>query len=210
MVPRHRKEASMNGLHPAHATPQVLPLDDTLHVVTMVSNPVRWRSRYENYWRFHDHVSHSGAILWTVEVAFGDRPFEVTEPDDPHHLQLRTRDELWHKENALNLLIERLPSSAKYIAWVDADVKFARADWVQETLQQLQHFDFVQMFSHAQDLTADYAPGSVMTGFVYNWLHDRSSFDKIASYGAYATYGTYGRAANWHPGYAWPARRSAL
>jgi len=40
-------------------------------------------------------------VLYTVEISYGDRPFEVTTPDNPRDLQLRTEHELWHKENAL-------------------------------------------------------------------------------------------------------------
>lgn len=190
--------------HRAHCRPGISFFPETLHVVTMISNPVRWRSRYENYWRFEEHVRHSGATLWTVEVAFGDRPFEVTEPGNPYHLQLRTRTEIWHKENALNLMIERLPAEALYIAWIDADVKFARNDWVQETVHQLQHYDFVQMFSFCQDLSRESEPGQTMSSFMYNWTHDPDSFG-CRPQGYY-----YGRGPHWHPGYAWAARRSAL
>lgn len=190
--------------HPAHARPGIQPFPDRLHVVTMVSNPVRWRSRYENYWRFHEHVQHSGATLHTCEVAFGGRPFEVTEPGNPMHLQLRTHTELWHKENALNLIINRLPPEVKYIAWIDADVKFARNDWAQETLQLLQHYQFLQMFSHAQDLSHHHEPGNIMSSFMYNWTHSPEAFGHRPK----GTY--YGRGPHWHPGYAWAARRGAL
>ena len=102
----------------------------------------------------------SSAILHTVEVAFGGRHFEVTEPGNPNHLQLRIHmQELWLKECALNLLIAdviRRHPDAKYFAWVDADVLFSRADWAQETLHQLQHYHIVQMWSMCQDLSIDH------------------------------------------------------
>src|ERR1019366_4811945 len=72
---------------------------------------------------------------YTVECAFGERPFEVTEAANPFHLQLRTQCEMWHKENLLNLMIARLPT-----------------DWQTETVQQLQHYDIVQLFAEAHDL----------------------------------------------------------
>jgi hypothetical protein len=53
-------------------------------------------------------VRSGGSDLYTAEVAFGERHFEVTEAGNPRHLQLRTTSEIWHKENALNLLIQRL------------------------------------------------------------------------------------------------------
>jgi hypothetical protein len=74
---------------------------------------------------FQRHVETSGATLYTFEVAFGGREFEITEPNNPRHLQLRASSELWRKENALNLMAQRLPAEAQYLAWIDADVQFA-------------------------------------------------------------------------------------
>ncbi len=97
-----------------------------LHVVTAISNPVRYRSRYRLYRQFAQHVADAGAELTTVEVAFGSRPFEVTDAGHSRHIQLRSREELWFKENALNIGISRLPADAEYTAVVDADFTFAR------------------------------------------------------------------------------------
>lgn len=137
--------------HPAVVRPIS---NDSLHVVTMISNPVRYASRYRLYKEFEARVLAAGATLWTVEVAFGERPHEVTSAANPQHLQLRTSSELWHKENALNLMIARLPSDWRYLAWVDADVQFTRPDWAMETVQQLQHYAIVQMFSECVDLAS--------------------------------------------------------
>ena len=95
-----------------------------LHVIAVISNPVRYASRERLYRDFARHVEQAGATLWTVEAAYGDRPHLITEPTNPRHLQLRTKHELWHKENLVNLGIARLPADWKYVAWVDADVMF--------------------------------------------------------------------------------------
>ncbi|MGC2648232.1 MAG: hypothetical protein WA261_18255, partial [Candidatus Sulfotelmatobacter sp.] len=161
--------------HPSQARPGIHVFPDKLHVVTMLENPLRWRSRYWNYWMFERECAAAGAILYTAEVAFGGRQFEVTKAENPRHLQLRTNHEIWHKENALNLLIQRLPAEAKYVAWIDADVKFSRPDWAQETLQLLQHYDVLQMFSHAQDVGPNYEPLTTTPGFLYKWMTDQPS-----------------------------------
>ena len=144
--------------HPSHAGQGIHAFPDRLHVLTVVSNPLRWRSRYENYWKFEAHVASSPAVLYTAEIVQGDRMFEVTTPDNPRNLQLRTWDELWHKENALNLLLARVPLGAQYIAMVDADLIFTRPDWAQETLHLLQHYQIIQMFSHLIDINQDGQP----------------------------------------------------
>ena len=47
--------------------------------------------------------------LHVAELAYGERPFEVTG-DDPGDVQLRTVPELWHKENILNVAVQRFPA----------------------------------------------------------------------------------------------------
>ena len=198
--------------HPSQARPGIHVFPDRLYVVTMLENPLRWRSRYWNYWMFERECEAAGAILYTVEVALGERHFEVTQSGNPRHLQLRTTSEIWHKENALNLLIQRLPAEAKYIAWIDADVKFNRPDWAQETMQLLQQYDVLQMFSHAQDVGPNYEPLSTTPGFLYKWVTDRPSPHEPAFMEQKAAYGYYsvGSGQFWHPGFAWAAKRSAL
>ena len=150
---------------------------------------------------------------------------------------MRTRHELWHKENALNLGIAhaiKLDPTTEYIGFVDADVRWAREDWAEETVQQLQHFDVVQMFSQAMDLTPTFEPydsekGVIQTGFASAYrrmiaeglehtlfpcfgqrLGGRMTFSAQGGYGGYG--GAFGMAGDryWHPGFAWAARRSAL
>lgn len=143
-------------------------------------------------------MQQSGVELYTTEMAFGDRDFAITEAGNYRHIQVRSEYELWHKENMLNLALQRLPSDWEYVAWIDADVLFQRPDWVQETIEQLQHYYFVQLFSHATDLSPSFEPMKTHTGFVYDWYQFP---DKMRD-GTYAT--------SSHPGYAWAARREAL
>jgi hypothetical protein len=198
--------------HPSQAQPGVHAFPDRLYVVTMLENPLRWRSRYWNYWMFERECEAAGAILYTAEVALGERAFEVTEAGNPRHLQLRTESEIWHKENALNLLIQRLPSDAKYVAWIDADIRFNRPDWAQETLQQLQHYDVLQMFSHAQDVGPNYEPLATTPGFLFKWVTDRPSPHESDFMQSKKAYGYYSVKSGqfWHPGFAWAAKKSAL
>jgi hypothetical protein len=164
---------------------------ESLYAITTVSNPNRYKTRYQLYKEFARSVSVSGVRLLTVEVAFRERPFAVTKPGNPWHVQLRTCHELWHKENMINIALGRLPESWQYVAWIDADVAFARRDWPTETVHQLQHHPFVQLFSMAMDLQHCYEPFQKHRGFA--WSHRKGL--PIASC---------------HPGFAWAARRDAI
>lgn len=96
---------------------------------------------------------------------------------------------------------------ARYIAFVDADVTFSRADWADETRHALQHYAVVQMWGEAYDLDAD--------GHI---LQSHDSFVRCYSKGLplktdgcnYYYPGVNGKRIYWHPGYAWAYRREAL
>lgn len=182
----------------------IRPVDAPLDVVAIISNPRRFESRYHLHRRFADYIKASGARLTVVELAYGERPFEVTEPLCERHIRVRNAHELWHKENLINIGISRLPEDWKYVAWVDADVAFARPDWAQETIHKLQHHKVVQMFSHAHDLGPDHVPFKSVAGFMYCYMNNiQQPFPGNAYRDGRG--GTY-----WHPGYAWAARRDAI
>lgn len=183
-------------------------ISDPLYVCCVIFNPTRFRSRWTRYADFVRMCEAQGdnVILYTVEIAFGDRDFVVTDPDNPRHLQLRTKSEVWLKENGLNLLMGRLPITAKYIAWIDADIAFVRSDWANETLHQLQHYDFVQMWSDAHDLGPDNQIIQHHRSFAYCYTHGIGGPPGTNGYYCEETK----KGPHWHPGFAWAARRSAL
>lgn len=170
-----------------------------LFVITAIANPVRYASRYALYQTFEKYVKQSGANLYTGEVAFGERPHVVTDASDPTDLQLRSSHEIWMKERVQNLVVPRLPPEAEYIAFVDADVRYERDDWAVETIQQLQHYDVVQMFSHVVDLGPETEIVQTHYGFAYSYLKGKTCLETAKNYGKF-----------WHPGYAWAMRRSTF
>jgi hypothetical protein len=192
--------------HPAQARRDIHVFPDKLYVITVLENPLRWSSRYKNYFDFAKHVADAGAVLLTVELAQGDRMFEVTSDCNPYHVQLRTRDEMFHKENLCNIGAWRLPLGIKYLSFVDADFIFTRPDWAQETLHQLQHFDVVQMFSSYSDLSSCHSMGKAHPSFMYNYWNWSDASEGGDPMGPYYGVGKYGGA----PGGAWAYRTGAF
>jgi hypothetical protein len=137
--------------------PDHLHHEGPLPVVTTLFNAARWRTRWKHYEDFARRVDQAGGLLYTVEVAFGDRAF-VLEPGE-RIIQFRTDTELWLKENAINVGVQFVtadnPQWTK-VAWVDADMRFARDDWADETKHRLEHYDIVQMWSQYVDVDANY------------------------------------------------------
>ena len=195
--------------HIANARHVIKRLDSKLHVIAVVFNPLRFQSRYNLFKEFQQHALAAGADLWVVELAFGDRPFEVTTSSNPQHIQFRTFDELWHKERMINEAVGRLPQNWEYCAWVDADVTFVNPDWVHETMQQLQHYMVVQMFTHAIDLGPNMEPVDTFESFAHSYVTGRQTLTKLNGVSRPKRRGDYYSAKHWHPGYCWAYRREA-
>lgn len=128
--------------------------DNTLHVVGVVSNPVRYHSRYRLFRDWVERMRSTPNVqLHLVELAYGDRHFECTTSND---LQLRTNHELWYKEAMINQGVKSLlPRDWKYVCWCDTDITFHNEHWAQETLHQLQAYDLIQPWSECVDMGVD-------------------------------------------------------
>lgn len=138
--------------------------------------------------------------LYIVETAFGDRMFEVTDSNNPHHLQLRTNQEIWHKENMINLAEKRLlPRDWKYMATVDGDVFFASKHWAIESIHRMQHYPVIQPWSDAIDLGPQ---GTVIGTFKSFSSHCYKGIKQNANITDEYPYG--------HSGFAWCYTRRAF
>lgn len=150
-------------------------------------------------------------------TSFGPTPVPLAAQLPPNRLKqdyIKVRadyeQEIWTKESLMNIALQHLPADWKYVAWIDSDVIFARPDWVSETLHQLQHYHFVQMFSLALDLSPKYEPIAAH----YSFAHSMQKGHKHPDDHGYEYDGGPcpggGKVNPWHTGYAWAARREAL
>lgn len=176
-----------------------------LHFITVLSNPIRYNSRYRLYEAFAEDIVRKGANLWTVEMQTGQRFPKVTTQDNVKHLQLWSSaipGELWHKENLINLGIQFITQANpdwRYVGWIDADIKFEKG-FVEETAHALQHYDVAQMWSHAMDFDPE---GGVLGHKVQlSYMYCYWKGIEPESKNGYTKGG--------HPGFAWAARREAI
>jgi hypothetical protein len=138
-----------------------------LHVVGVISNPVRYHSRYRLARKWIEEMAVTKNVeLHIVETAYGDREHELKELCDSlgvNFLPLRTKSEIWIKENMINLGVRHLlPRDWRYMAWVDADVFFRDPSWALDTVHQLQHYPVIQPWSDCVDLGPN---GEIMRHF---------------------------------------------
>lgn len=211
---------------------------EPLYAIVPVQNPWRWRSRWIHTERAIKHFMDSGAVVVLVELAFNRREFAFADSGldgtlascdvlGPNHnfrhqyVGLRSKEELWEKEALINHGVLRIANpNWMQVCWLDSDVHFVRPNWVGECIHKLQHYAFLQMFTHARDLDPSYVelpedyPHANGPGFVYAWQESGLTPDDRVppkkkkgkkSNGDY--YGKYpGRV--W-PGLAWACTRQA-
>lgn len=172
-----------------------------LYVIAPIFNPVRFRSRWKLYADFAKMIKDAGGILYTVEVAFGGRDFALEALNPENYIKLRSSHELWLKENIINVAFTKLPINWERAAWIDADVVFSRPDFINETLQQLEHYKVVQMWSQSADLSPTFEVIRNFRSYAYcqNNNIPRKGLVDFSTYGA----------EYHHPGYAWAIRRDA-
>ena len=175
-----------------------------LWFVTCVANPCGFRSRYNLYDAFADHILNVvGGNLLTVEVAFGDGEHAlVPRESSPNYklIQVRSKSRLWTKESQLNLGIANLPPEAEYVCWCDADVEFQQGAMIKrDIVEALQTWDVVQCFTVALDLGPQKEVMKVHHSF--GFCHQMQIPVDIRNTGDETFY---------HSGYVWAARRSFL
>lgn len=170
--------------------------NDTLYVVSVISNPIRFKKRYELFNDFCERMKkEKGIKLITLELQQNNRDF-ITDAE----IKLKTNCEIWEKENLINIAARYLPHDWKYLAWIDADIEFQNKNWVKETLDELQIYSVLQLFQHAIDLGPNCETMNVHTSFMSLYVNN----EKMNNYTKWKNY------KNGHTGYAWAITRKAF
>jgi hypothetical protein len=173
-----------------------IPIEDKLNVIVVISNPCLYATRYKLLNQFVNRMNDEEHVrLYIVELAYKDQKFMVTKTNNKNHLQLRTEVPLWHKENLINIAVQKLlPTNYKAFAWIDADIEFDSNTWALDTLKILNGYkDVVQIFSHAIDMDKDGSTLNFFSSFGYNYYTKKNFTKKGLDF--------------WHPGFAWAITR---
>ncbi len=136
-----------------------------LDVIIVCSNPVRYHSRYRLFRQCAKELAATSHVrLHVVEGVYKGRQAECAPVNHEYNYQeFKLHSEIWVKENLINLGVKHLlPKDWKYVAWVDADIHFRNDNWALDTLHALQHYQIVQPWKDALDLSFD---GGVMQHF---------------------------------------------
>ncbi len=183
-------------------TKSKLNSDNTLHVIGVIQNAVRYHSRYRLFHQWVEEMLKTpNVVLHVVEAVHGDRAPECAPHCDEYsYLKVRTTSEIWLKENLINLGVKHLlPRDWKYVCWSDCDIHFRNQNWAQESLHQLQSYQIIQPWKDAMDLSFD---GGVMQHFKSFGYYSAKAIPQAPS-----VHNPYSRPYG-HTGYAWACTRS--
>lgn len=176
--------------------------DDKLYVVLPYFNFCSYKKRKQLFLEFVERIKNVENVVIVICEAKGvkqlsyDLPFNI--PGVFAHFRFEVSHTLWIKENLINLAIERLPRTWKYVAWIDADITFLNANWAKETVQKLeQEADVLQLFQTSINTGHEGQGTKLDQGFMYMYLKSGRPYTKTYKYGF------------WHPGYAWAINRTA-
>ena len=174
------------------------PIEKKLNVIIVISNPCQYARRYILAKEFIKRMEDENNVeLYIVELIYNKQKFIITDSKNKNHLQLSTNTApLWHKENMINLGINKLlPKNWKAVAWIDADIEFESTDWAINTLKILNGSkDIVQLFSHAIDMDMNEDAMSIFSSFGFQYSKNRN-------------YKNNNSINFWHPGFAWACNR---
>lgn len=173
---------------------------DPLYVIVPYFNYCGFKRRRELFLQFYHHIKDNPRIrIVLCEASETNGMFELPLdlPNVFLHIHVYTKDQLWIKENLVNLAVRRLPAHWKYIAWVDCDIHFINEDWVENLLERFSKYDVVQLFSSVVYLGPHNETIKTDRGFGYMYRRSGKSYTQTYRYGF------------WHPGFAWACTKNA-
>jgi len=138
-----------------------------------------------------------GANLLTVECALPDQAFEI--PPGRGVLHVRSAAVLWQKERLLNIALDAVSNTCRFVAWVDCDLIFLNHNLIKDIVHSLEEYAVTQIFDGMIRLPRgclEPSNGEQPSESFMGGLLDSLSRPLKARVG--------------HPGFAWAARREIL
>jgi len=232
----HEPHPASIHTHPHHTDPEYdarmqNAAHENLWVITSISNPARFKSRFGLYRKFKHHIVNELKLnLITVECAYMGRDHQLTEDMSDEvcvhnvlqsrvrtvDVRVRNKTQVWLKENLWNIGLRHIPLDCRYVLFADADIQFTNPNFATELINSLQEYRVVQPFETACDMGPD---GQVMdTHRSFGYCHAngwewRPKPDGVGGYYApkpSEKKNPSGYGNPFHPGFALGFRRSVL
>jgi hypothetical protein len=172
-----------------------------LYVILPYFNYCGCKSRYKLFIDFVNRYNNRRGIrICIIEARLENTNFELPKSfkNIYKHIGITTTDPIWIKENLINMMVKSLPTTYKYIAWIDADITFLNESWVEETISNLSNSaDIIQLFQTCVNMGPDEEAFKIDRSFAYMYKISKFPWTRDAKYGF------------WHSGYAWACTKDA-
>jgi len=159
----------------------------SLAIICTHFNPAGFHTPRRNLMRFIRQAEMWETPVFIGELAYDATPYFLPSMDNVFHFRTDSTNAFWHKENLLNLIVERLPNKFTAVAWIDPDIAFLNAEWPSHAVQALENRVCVQLFTEALWTNED--------GVCYRNMPGCVAAKRL-------------QIGVTHPGFAWAAKRS--
>lgn len=116
--------------------------------ITCYFNPMGYRRRLANFRAFRRAL---GVPLAAVELSY-DGAYALGDDDADILVRMRAHDVMWQKEHLLGIALAAVPAECRKVAWIDADLLFARDDWAVEAEARLDDMPLLQLMGAIRNL----------------------------------------------------------
>lgn len=147
----------------------------------------------KNFYLCYEMLKASSDNVFTIEISYdGENQLNLNGSKNYFY---RAKSFLWHKENALNVLLGKLPSHITKVAWIDGDVRFFGGDLSSMLSEYLDEYPIVQIGDSFIFLDATGQVIETRLSMAVACCRNLPRFDNFGIY---------------HCGLAWAARRDFL
>ena len=189
----------LNTIYKHDEKPTDEDYSNTLFVILPYFNFCKSRRRYILFMEFLERIKKYKGIKIVISEATNTEEFDL--PNDLEniycHHGYKLNSEYWCKENLINIAVKHLPLHWKYIAWIDADLTFLNENWVEDTIRELETYEFIQLFETAIHMGPRDEAIKIDKSFGYMHRRSNTEWRSDCKYGY------------WHCGFAWACNRYA-
>lgn len=116
-------------------------------------SPVNSKNLLNNYNFIKNKLDKAEIPNYTIELVYGENAPLISSP----FIRLHTKSIMFHKENLLNILANKIKNKYSKLCFLDTDIIFTDPDWYNRTSKMLNSYDIIQPYEYGiwQDKNID-------------------------------------------------------
>lgn len=173
-------------------------MNNTLYIVACIYNYKNDPLIYKVYGDFINRLKLvEGIEVYTAECLLPQQNRSTISHLNDKHFIYRISNPFINTHNLQNTVIKQLPNDWKYVIYLDSDIEFTNADWVEKTIEALNKYSIINPFTHATRMNINNVKGLRLRSFGYMFDKMSGTLSDKCNEGYF--YDDFG---GWWPGYA--------